>query len=45
MGCTQEIGEDFKDGKLPSLDTVIWVEAGRILFEFFEKPMASNLVQ
>jgi hypothetical protein len=85
---TLEIGDDFPDGKLPSLDTKVWVEwlavqadedyeqeslvpssesstgmdeadtdqakqpdAGKepimrpvILFEFFEKPMSSNLV-
>ena len=39
-----EIHEDFKDGKLPTLDTKIWVEAGKILFQFYQKPMASNLV-
>ena len=41
---TQEIGEDFQDGKLPSLDTKIWVEGFVILFEFYEKSMSSNLV-
>ena len=33
------------DGKLPSLDTKIWVQDGwKILFEYFEKTMASNLM-
>ena len=41
---TQEIGEDFPDLKLPSLDTTIWVERNRILFKFFSRPMATNLV-
>ena len=41
---TQEIGEDFPDLRLPSLDTTIWVERNRILFKFFFKPMATNLV-
>jgi hypothetical protein len=41
---TQEIGEDFPDNKLPSLDTKIWVENWVILFEFFEKSMSTNLV-
>ena len=41
---TQEIGEDFLDRKLPSLDTKVWVEGLAILFEFFEKTMSSNLV-
>ena len=42
---TTEVGEDFSDGKLPSLDTKIWVaEMRRIMYEFFNKPMATNLV-
>ena len=41
---TQEIGEDFPDLKLPSLDTTIWVERNRILFKFLSKPMATTLV-
>jgi hypothetical protein len=41
---TQEIGEDFQDGKLPSLDTTIWVDWFVILFEFFTRTMPSNLV-
>ena len=42
---TLEIHEDFEDQKLPTLDTVIYMEAGRIIhFEFFQKPMSSNLV-
>ena len=41
---TQEIGEDFQDGKLPSLDIQIWVDGFVILFEFFSKTMSSNLV-
>ena len=44
MNFTTEIGEDFLDGKLPSLDINIWVEGGRILYEFFEKTMSTNLV-
>ena len=41
---TTEIGEDFEDGYLPSLDLKIKVEKLRIIFEFSEKPMAFNLV-
>ena len=42
---TTEIGDDFPNGRLPSLDTEIWVEGKRkILFAFYEKPMATNLV-
>ena len=41
---TMEIGEDFIDCKLPTLDVKIWMIAGRIEFDFFEKPMAGNTV-
>ena len=42
---TIELGEDFPDGKLPRLDTKVWIlNAWTILFEFFEKTMASNLM-
>ena len=45
LNFTIELGEDFSDGKLPSLDTKIWVMDGwRVLFEFFEKTMATNLM-
>ena len=45
LNFTIELGEDFVDGKLPSLDISIWVVGGRtILYEFFEKTMASNLM-
>ena len=45
LNFTIELGEDFADGKLPSLDTNIWVSRGMtILYEFFEKSMASNLM-
>ena len=45
LNFTIELGEDFHDGKLPSLDTTVWVENGwKILFEFFEKTMATNLM-
>jgi hypothetical protein len=44
LNFTQEIGEDFQDNSLPSLDITVWVEMNRILFKFFSKPMATNLV-
>ena len=45
LSFTVELGEDFLDGKLPSLDCKVWVKDGwKILFEFFEKTMASNLM-
>ena len=39
----QDVGEDSSDGKLPSLETTIWVELNRIMFEFFSKPIANIL--
>ena len=45
LNFTVELGEDFVDGKLPSLDVAIWVVEGRrIMYEFFEKTMATNLM-
>ena len=41
---TMEIGEDFIDMKLPTLDVKIWIVNGRIEYDFFEKPMSSNMV-
>ena len=42
---TMELHEDFEDMKLPTLDTKLWVEDGKVIhFEFYQKPMASNLV-
>ena len=36
LNFTIELGEDFSDGKLPSLDICIWVVDGRtIMYEFF----------
>jgi hypothetical protein len=37
---TLEIGEDFHDQKLPTLDVKIWVDKNKIFFDFFEKPMS-----
>jgi hypothetical protein len=41
---TMEIGEDFIDLKLPTLDVKIWVRNGKIEYDFFEKLMSSNTV-
>ena len=41
---TLEIGEDFEDKKLPTLDVKIWVAGNMIHFDFFEKPMSTNTV-
>ena len=43
LNFTIELGEDFVSGMLPSLDTEIGVQDGRIIFRFFEKLMATNL--
>ena len=45
LNFTVELGDDFADGKLPSLDIAIWVVADRlIMYEHFEKTMATNLL-
>ena len=48
MDClvfTLEIHEDFEDLKLPTLDTLLYMEDENIIhFEFFQKPMSTNLV-
>ena len=41
---TLEREEQFQDQKLPTLDVKIWVDKNKIFFDFFEKPMSSNLV-
>ena len=41
---TMEIGEDFIDMKLPTLDVRIWIRNGRIEYDFFEKTMSTNTV-
>ena len=41
---TMEIAEQFEDGKLPTLDTKIWMENRRVWYMFFEKPMAANVL-
>ena len=44
LNFTFELGEDFADGKLPSLDTNVWVDGWKVLFVLFEKTMATNLM-
>jgi hypothetical protein len=42
---TIELGQNFPDGKMPSLDTKAWIlNAWTIRFEFFEMTMASKLI-
>ena len=44
LRCTIETKEDFPTDRLPTLDTTVWVENGRILHSFFEKPTTKNTV-
>ena len=44
LRCTTEIGEDFEDGRLPTLDTSVWIEEGRAKYTFYEKPTATSKV-
>ena len=42
---TMESGDDFRNGRLPTLDLNIWVgENNATLYIFYEKPMASSMV-
>jgi hypothetical protein len=43
LTLNMETGDDFEDGRLPTLVLSIWIGAdNRILYIFFEKPMAST---
>ena len=45
LKMTMETGDDFEDGKLPTLDINLWVgEDGLVLHTFYEKPMSTNQV-
>ena len=44
LRCTIELGEEFAKGRLPTLDTSIWVEDGKVLNTFYEKPTARKTV-
>ena len=41
---TLESPSDFPDGKLPTLDINVWIEAMEIWYQFFQKPMSNNVV-
>jgi len=41
---TGEDGTMFPDGKLPTLDTALWVDNGRVKYCFYEKPTVGNQV-
>ena len=43
LQCTSELGEEFTDMRLPTLDTKLWVEnTGKVEYMFYEKPMSSR---
>ena len=46
LNLTMEIGDDFQDGKLPTLDVKVWVESKSkiLIYEYFEKEMKTNMV-
>ena len=44
LSFTVELAKDFADGKLPTLDTKLWMENGVIMYDFYEKPMVGNRV-
>ena len=45
LKMTMETGDEFEDGKLPTLDINLWVgEDGLVLHTFYEKPMSNNQV-
>ena len=45
LNLKMEIGDDFDNKKLPTLDLEIWVQpGGRVLYQHYEKPMNTNLV-
>ena len=45
LNLKMEIGDDFENNKLPTLDLEIWVQpGGRVLYQHYEKPMNTNLV-
>ena len=39
---TTEDNEDFENNKLPTLDCQIWIENGKIMHQFYEKPQVPN---
>ena len=41
---TTETHEDFSTGTLPTLDSQLWMSEGRVMYKFYEKPMANKKV-
>ena len=41
---TVDVPSNHEDGKLPMLDTKVWIEEGQINFEFYQKEMKNKLV-
>ena len=44
LNFTMEIGEDFSDGRLPTLDTNLWISNCCVMYKYFEKPMSTKKV-
>ena len=44
LRCTVETCDDFEDGRLPTLDTNIWMEGGKVVNTFYEKEMSAKTV-
>ena len=44
LNCTVEVGDDFEDGKLPTLDLKVWIQYVVVEYELYEKPMCVNTV-
>ena len=44
LNFTMETGDDFDGGKLPTLDMQLWMEGGKVMYKFYEKPMAAKTV-
>ena len=41
---TVDVPSNHEDGKLPMLDTKVWIDKGEINFEFYQKEMKNKLV-
>ena len=44
LNFTGEDGSMFPDGRLPTLDTAIWLENGTVKYSYYEKPTVGNQV-
>ena len=44
LNFTVAVGDNFQDGKLPTLDLKVWIQDGVIEYEIYQKPMSGNIV-